>query len=161
MIALLLAGGIYGMLGFMELLPAKFNILAPAQKVTQSDQDAQLDEMLGTEDMTTPAPATPAVDENPQDAVLRDVQGYILPNGIALKQYIEFRHPTMVDLITWTVSNAVDPDTYSVMVKVPPEQAQGFKTSYRFNYNAISKSLEPTTSDARNLLDSISAPAGR
>ena len=60
-----------------------------------------------------------------------------------------------MDLITWDISTAVDPDNYSVLVKVPPENPQSFKISYRFNYNAVTKALDPTISDAKNLLDSV------
>ena len=54
----------------------------------------------------------------------------------------------------WSISTAVDPDNYSVMVKVPPENPQSFKISYRFNYNTETKALEPTISDSKNLLQS-------
>lgn len=166
LIALLLAGVIYGMLGFMELIPAKFNILAPKEEVATAEQEAQLDEMLGPSDMPATAATTDGADQtvapqNTQDIVLQEVQNYMLANGYSLKQYIELKHPTMVDAITWTISSAVDPDTYSVLVKVPPENPQSFKTSYRFNYNAVSRTLEPTISDARNLLNSVNQPLPR
>lgn len=159
LITLLLAGVIYGMLGFMELIPAKFNILASKEETAQAEQDAQLNEMLGADttgdsmNNVSAQPQAPAMAQ--QDVVMKEAQDYMLPNGYSLKQYIEYKHPKMVGLITWTISNAVDPDTYSVLVKVPPENPQSFKISYRFNYNAVSRTLEPTTSDARNLLDSI------
>ncbi|MBR4682403.1 MAG: hypothetical protein IKP06_03775 [Elusimicrobiaceae bacterium] len=159
LITLLLAGVIYGMLGFMELIPAKFNILASKEETVQAEQEAQLNEMLGTDsggDSMNNVSAQPQdTGMAQQDAVMKEAQDYLLSNGYSLKQYIEYRHPKMVGLITWTISNAVDPDTYSVLVKVPPENPQSFKISYRFNYNAVSRTLEPTTSDARNLLDSI------
>lgn len=166
LIALLLAGVIYGLLGFMELIPARFNILAPSQETAATEQEAQLNEMLGPtelEDSAAPtayeqtaAAALPQdTQQTQQDIVLKEVQEYMLTNGYTLKQFIESKHPAMVDLITWNISNAVEPDTYSILVKVPPENRQSFKLSYRFNYNAISRALEPTTSDARNLLSSI------
>lgn len=169
LIALLLAGVIYGMLGFMQLIPAKFNILASSEQTAEAEQQAQLDEMLDPSDPAaqeaTPIslqdPAASQAQPSQQDIVLKEVQDYMLANGYTLKQYIEFKHPSMVDLITWNISNAVDPDTYSVLVKVPPENPQSFKTSYRFNYNAVSRALEPTISDARNLLNSVNQSMGR
>ncbi|MCQ2411165.1 MAG: hypothetical protein MJ053_06890, partial [Elusimicrobiaceae bacterium] len=178
LIALLLAAVIYAMLGVMDLIPAKFNIFN-SQATAETEQQAQLNEVLPiaqpeestmnalpgnlptvtVEDTTAPADAT--LPPTTQDAVLSEVQNYRLANGYTLKQYIEKKHPAMVDLITWSISNAVDPDNYSVLAKVPPENPQSFKISYRFNYNAVTKTLEPTISDARNLLESVNQPAGR
>lgn len=81
-------------------------------------------------------------------------------NGYTLQQYIEARHPAAKGLITWDISTAVDPDNYSILVKVPPENPQSFKISYRFNYNTVTKALDPTISDAKNLLDSVSQSMG-
>ena len=77
-------------------------------------------------------------------------------NGYTLQEFIEAKHPAAKDLITWDISTAVDPDNYSILVKVPPENPQSFKISYRFNYNTVTKALDPTISDAKNLLDSVS-----
>ncbi|WP_428075958.1 hypothetical protein [Candidatus Avelusimicrobium luingense] len=161
--ALLLAAIIYGMLAFMNLIPQQFNVFAKKQAAeVAQQQDAQINEMLGTdEQLPTPVNAeeqTPVTEQqNPQDAVLTEVKNYVLPNGKTLQAFIEAKHPAAVNLITWDISTAVDPDNYSVLVKVPPENPQSFKISYRFNYNAVTKALDPTISDAKNLLDSAAA----
>lgn len=159
-VAVVLAALIYVMLAFMNLIPAQFNLLAdkqqPAQTVTQS---AEMDEMLGNQPQQA-APvnvAQPAA--NPLDTVLSDVKNYPLMNGYTLQQFIEAKHPAAKNLITWDISTAVDPDNYSILVKVPPENPQSFKISYRFNYNAVTKALDPTISDAKNLLDSANQGA--
>ena len=156
LVTLLLAALIYVMLAFMNLIPAQFNLLAdkhqPAQTVTQS---AEMDEMLGNQPQQ-PAPVTTTAQPapNPLDTVLNEVKNYRLMNGYTLQQFIEAKHPAAKNLITWDISTAVDPDNYSILVKVPPENPQSFKISYRFNYNAVSQALDPTISDAKNLLDS-------
>ena len=149
----------------MEIIPPQFNLLHKIQAVANaSQQDSRLNEMLGpTEGSAEPA-AQPAQEEaapvtTSQEAVLEEVQNYLLPNGAPLKSFIEMKHPEAVPLITWEISTAVDPDNYSILVKVPPENPQSFKISYRFNYNAVTKVLDPTISDAKNLLDSAAAPA--
>lgn len=157
LVALVLAAAIYAMLGLMNLLPASVNVFANKQQAEAQqteDFNAQMDEILGSQPAQTPESA-PAPAADPTQAVLADVQNYPLANGYTLKQYIEARHPASVDLITWDISTAVDPDNYSVLVKVPPENPQSFKISYRFNYNAVTKALDPTISDAKNLLDSV------
>lgn len=163
LIALLLAGIIYGMLGFMNLIPAQFNVFAKKQAAQEAaQQEAQLNEMLDESAPAIPAEADAQTGEDPaaqdpQNFVLEEVKNYVLPNGMTLKSFIEAKHPTAVAMITWDISTAVDPDNYSVLVKVPPENPQSFKTSYRFNYNAVTKALDPTISDAKNLLDSAAA----
>lgn len=157
--ALLLAAIIYGMLAFMNLIPQQFNVFAKKQAAeVAQQQDAQINEMLGTEEQlpmpTDAEEPTPATEQDPQAAILTEVKNYMLPNGQTLQAFIEAKHPAAVDLITWDISTAVDPDNYSVLVKVPPENPQSFKISYRFNYNAVTKALDPTISDAKNLLDS-------
>lgn len=157
LVALVLAAAIYAMLGLMNLLPASVNVFANKQQAEAQqteDFNAQMDEILGSQPAQTPE-AAPAPAADPTQAVLADVQNYPLANGYTLKQYIESRHPASVDLITWDISTAVDLDNYSVLVKVPPENPQSFKISYRFNYNAVTKALDPTISDAKNLLDSV------
>ena len=94
------------------------------------------------------------------DAILTEVKNFRLANGYTLQQFIEAKHPAAKNLITWEISTAVDPDNYSVLVKVPPENPQSFKISYRFNYNTVTKALDPTISDAKNLLDSVAQSMG-
>ena len=97
---------------------------------------------------------------NPMDNILTEVKNYPLQNGYTLQQFIEAKHPAAQNLITWEISTAVDPDNYSVLVKVPPENPQSFKISYRFNYNTVTKALDLTISDAKNLLDSVAQSMG-
>lgn len=153
-VAVILAAIIYVMLAFMNLIPAQFNLLAAKQA---SQQDVQLEEILPNTEPNTPTAesAVPAAPVNPMDSILLEVKNFPLFNGYTLQQFIEAKHLAAKDLITWDISTAVDPDNYSVLVKVPPENPQSFKISYRFNYNTVTKTLDPTISDAKNLLDSI------
>lgn len=163
LVTVVLAALIYVMLAFMNLIPPQFNLLSSEPTAQQvAEQNAQMDEMLGTQAQTAAQPAaqqTPAA--NPMDTVLDEVKNYPLMNGYTLKQFIEAKHPAAKDLITWDISTAVDPDNYSVLVKVPPENPQSFKISYRFNYNTVTKALDPTISDAKNLLDSAAQGAAQ
>ena len=158
LVALVLAALIYGMLAFMNLIPAQFNLLASnkAQAEQMAAQQEQMDEMLSEEPQNVQPEASQTAEVNPMDAALTEVQNYPLVNGFTLKEFIEAKHPAAQNLITWDISTAVDPDNYSVLVKVPPENPQSFKISYRFNYNTVTKALDPTISDAKNLLDSAS-----
>ncbi len=92
------------------------------------------------------------------DAILTEVKNFPMVNGQTLEQLINSRHPAAQNLIEWTITTAVEPDNYSILVKVPPENPQSFKIPYRFNYNTVTKTLEPTISDSKNLLDSLKAP---
>ena len=140
---------IYAGLAYLQLLPNSINFINPKQARTQQEQTEQMNEMLPA------APAPQAVPQvNPTDAVLSEVKNYTLPNGMTLEQLIAARHPNAGAMMEWSISTAVDPDNYSVMVKVPPENPQSFKLSYRFNYNTGTKTLEPTISDSKNLLQS-------
>ncbi len=139
---------LYVLLAFMNLLPASLNILSKeeaAPTAATQQPTAQMEEML------------PQGNEAPlstTDAILEEVKQYALPNGYTLQAFIEARHPSIApDLIKWDISSAVEPDNYSVLAKVPPETPQSFKISYRFNYNTVTKALDPTISDAKNLLE--------
>ncbi len=163
LVALILAALIYGMLAFMNLIPAQFNLLASnkAQAEQMAARQDQMNEMLYDEPQTVEPTTLPQQQAavNPMDAALAEVQSYPLVNGFTLKEFIEAKHPAAQALITWDISTAVDPDNYSVLVKVPPENPQSFKISYRFNYNTVTKALDPTISDAKNLLDSANQGA--
>ncbi len=149
-----IAGIIYAMLAFMNLIPAQFNMFAT--QTNAAEQNVQLEEMLGPTDQMAPeASAQAAASVNPMESILSEVKNYPLANGYTLQQFIEAKHPAAQNLITWDISTAVDPDNYSILVKVPPENPQSFKISYRFNYNTVTKALDPTISDAKNLLDSV------
>lgn len=98
-------------------------------------------------------PLQPAA--NPLDPILLEVQNFPMINGQTLQQVINARHPAAQNLIEWNITTAVEPDNYSILVKVPPENPQSFKISYRFNYNTVTKTLDPTISDSKNLMDSL------
>lgn len=142
---------LYALLAFMHLLPNSLNIFSKSAPVETSIAATQMEEILPTQQT--------AEDENAAlQSVLEEVKNYTLPNGYTLQAFIEEKHPAVSpDLITWDISAAVEPDTYAVLTKVPPENPQSFKMSYRFNYNAVTKTLDPTISDAKNLLDSASS----
>ena len=152
--ALLLAA-IYALLGFLHIIPAQFNVFASDKAAAEQPSDEMLapqEELVLSDDGSSFVQKP-----NPMTEVLEEVKSYTLPNGYTLKDFIDAKHPATRDLITWEIATAVDPDNYSVLVKVPPENPQSFKISYRFNYNAVTKTLEPTISDAKNLLDSASS----
>ena len=160
LVTILLIAVLYALLAFLHILPAQFNIFSSDKAVAeqQAQQNAQLEEMLAPEEAVTDIQPTEEIETStestdPAEAVLEEVKAYSLPNGYTLKDFIENKHASVKDLITWEISTAIDPDNYSVLVKVPPENPQSFKISYRFNYNAVTKTLEPTISDAKNLLD--------
>ncbi len=157
LVTLLLAAGIYVMLAFMNLIPPQFNLLSSEQNTVQpAEQNAQMEEMLGEQQQPLPAMTDQQpMNINPLETTLAEVKNFPLMNGYTLQQFIEAKHPAAKDLITWDISTAVDPDNYSILVKVPPENPQSFKISYRFNYNTVTKALDPTISDAKNLLDSV------
>jgi len=171
LIAIVLAGVLYAGLAFMNLLPPSMNFLSNKKAAAkQQAQTAQVEAMLGSDEnvnmpsttpVSTPVETTEAAAQTPADpmqAVLTAVQNYPLSNGYTLKEFIESKHATAANLITWDVSTAVEPDNYSILVKIPPENPQSFKISYRFNYNTVTQALEPTISDAKNLLDSVNQP---
>lgn len=150
---------LYALLAFMHAIPDSINFLSKPAEAKAPAPVAQMEEML-------PSASATAAENNSLENVLEEVKNYTLPNGYTLQSFIEEKHPGVSpDLITWDVSAAVEPDNYSVLAKVPPENPQSFKMSYRFNYNAVTKTLDPTISDAKNLLDSAnsnssSLPAG-
>lgn len=146
---LVLIGAIYAGVAYLQLIPDNINFINPKPAVSDQTQD-QLNEMLPAD------PVQPAAAQvSPTDRVLAEVKNYALPNGMTLEQLIVSRHPNAANMIEWTISSAVDPDNYSVMAKVPPENPQSFKISYRFNYNTVTRALEPTISDSKNLLMSV------
>ena len=158
LVAVILAALIYVMLAFMNLIPPQFNLISSADQTAAqtAEQNAQMEEMLGNQPEEQPyTEGSVPTAVNPMEATLAEVKNYPLMNGYTLEQFIVAKHPAAKDLITWDISTAVDPDNYSILVKVPPENPQSFKISYRFNYNTVTKALDPTISDAKNLLDSI------
>ena len=149
--AVIIVAVVYVMLAYLEIIPASFNIFK--QKASAQETNPTTAEMLGDLPQENVEDIVSQMD--PTVAVLNEVKALPLSNGQTLQQLIESRHPAAVSMIDWSITNAVEPDNYSVLVKVPPENPQSFKISYRFNYNALTHELEPTISDSRNLLDSI------
>ena len=149
LIAILVLIIAYVVLAFLHVLPSSINLLAGKSQTAVAADNQQTQDLLDQEQ--APAqPATPSLSEQAQEKV----KNFPLPNGYTLKGFIESKYPTIsADLITWETTEAVEPDNYSVTVKVPPENPQNFKTVYRFNYNMQSGMLDPTVSDAKNLLD--------
>lgn len=171
LVTLVIIGLIYFMLAYLEILPENINFLKSKPAATQTlPSDNSMDEMLN------PAPALPAqpaaqepfgapvnaseTESQPsaEEMILSEVQNYPMVNGQTLQQLINSRHPAAQAAITWDITTAVEPDNYSVLVRVPPENPQSFKISYRFNYNTVSKTLDPTISDSKNLLESLRKP---
>ena len=162
LIALLLFAVLYALMAFLHLIPQQYNIFSSktAVEAQQVEQNAQLEEMLAPQDVNSPE-SDGAIEQEPSQTpddamsvILEEVKAYPLQNGYTLKDFIDAKHPAVQEMITWEAATALDPDNYSILVKVPPENPQSFKISYRFNYNAVTKALEPTISDAKNLLDS-------
>lgn len=162
---------IYVMLAYLELLPSGLNFIkSSANQEEVLAQDEQMDELLGQTGTTAQPMQLPAgvdsqiapqpmqMQTNPMDAMLTRVKNLPMVNGQTLQQLINSRHPAAQGMIEWNITTAVEPDNYSVLVKVPPENPQSFKISYRFNYNAVTGALDPTISDSKNLLDSLRAP---
>ncbi len=154
LVGLLLLIILYVALGFMNLLPQSMNIFskkqaAPAPAITQEilqDNNNEPGDDFGLEEYEE--------EDSLNGEILSSVQNFALPNDMTLKQLVQSKHPTISEnLISWEVADAIDPDNYAITIKVPPENPQNFKTVYRFNYNADNGLLEPTISDAKNLLD--------
>lgn len=180
LVSVVIAAIIYVMLAYLEILPAQFNFLkkGATAELIKAEQ-AQLNEMLGApadplqqlpqdsfgatqplqlpEDVQTVLDPQAVAPVNPLDHVLNEVKNYTLSNGQTLQQLINAKHPAMQEMIEWNITTAVEPQNYSILVKVPPENPQSFKISYRFNYNTENKALDPTISDSKNLLDSVNA----
>lgn len=150
---LVLIGAIYAGVAYLQLIPDNMNFINPKPAVPTAEQQAQMEEMLPTAPQQPAQAAAPQI--SPTDQILTEVKNYAMPNGMTLEQLIVSRHPNSGNMIEWTISSAVDPDNYSIMAKVPPENPQSFKISYRFNYNTVTKALEPTISDSKNLLTSV------
>lgn len=153
--SLLILAVIYLMLAFMDIIPSQYNLLKDANSAAQQQQAEQLNEMLDQNDTYQPSAQQPEQAADPKTAVITEVQNIVLANGQTLKELVEAHHPSLVNMIEWDAITAVEPDNYSVLIKVPPENPQSFRISYRFNYNTVTQELTPTISDAKNLLDSV------
>ena len=152
LIALLLAIVAYVALAFTHVLPDAANVLSKkaAVKQQQPAQEELLQTAQPTEEVTVQEPPQPSAEQQ----ALERVQNFPLPNHYALKAFIESKHAGISpELIEWEAAPAVEADNFSIIVRVPPENPQNFKMVYRFNYNTQTGLLEPTVSDAKNLLD--------
>jgi len=159
LVSIVFIGLIYLMLAYLELMPNQLNVLKSKQNVAADVQNNSINEMLPSdEDMQQESvdgeDAESAISEE-NELLLTQVKNYALTNGDTLESFINSRYPEQADMIEWSLTTAVEPDNYSVLIKIPPENPQSFKISYRFNYNAVTNELEPTTSDSKNLLDSV------
>jgi len=172
---LMVVGGIllvvvaYVALAFLNILPQKLNLLskkeAPAAVATTKAPKVSQPAPATNVSQPTPKVTEPSVTEEPEtaqqpslDNILAEVKQFSLSNGQPLQQLIESQHAAVSpEAITWDISTAVEPDNYSILVKVPLGNPQDDKKAYRFNYNAVTKTLDPTISDAKNLLDSINS----
>ena len=158
LVAVILMVVIYFMMAYLGLVSPKYNLLKSdtnAEETQTADDDSQLSAVAGQGNQFGSLSDRGNGEEDQMTTALTEVRNYVLLNGETLEQLINSRHPAAVDSIEWNITNAVEPDNYSILVKVPPENAQSFKISYRFNYNMITKDLEPTISDSKNLLDSV------
>lgn len=160
-LSVLFLGIIFIMLAFLDLVPQEINPLKMGNAPVETMQGAEVSELLELQEPEPqPEQEVTQPEQEPADTpLLSQVKNHVLPNGQTLEQLINSRHPEQVNMIEWTLNTAVEPDNYSVLVKVPPENPQSFKISYRFNYNAVTNELEPTISDSKNLLDSV-VPTG-
>ena len=154
LVGLLLIAGIYFVLAFTNMLPAKLNVLGSKKEApvaAAAATSAAMNELLPD---TTTATA-PAVNLPSEEEVVAKIQQYMLPNGKTLKEFIEQKHANMrAEAITWKASVAPAPaeNEFSVMITVPPADAQSFKIPYRFTYNFVTNALTPTISDSKNLM---------
>ena len=89
------------------------------------------------------------------DAVIEQVRGYTFPDGTTLEDRIQNIHGNVSDQIEWSLFPTEEKGIYSIAVKIPQNQnGQGF--SYRFNYDFDGNKLDPTTSEAKNIMENYS-----
>ena len=157
LVALLAAMVLYVLLGLVQMLPSSINIFANKEIELPATEQAS-EEFFPVEETSSSSYETDTQGgEISQDEVLSRVQNFNLPNGLTLKEVIEAKHSNISpDLITWEVAEAVEENSYVVTVKVPPENPQGYKTVYRYDYDMQTDMLNPTVSEAKNLLDQVS-----
>ena len=160
LIGFLLLIVLYVALGILNLLPQSVNLFSKKQAAAAAPV---ANELLQENSQAFPEEEEEeeySVEAEEMGQVLSDVQNISLSNGFTLKEFVESKHAAISkDLISWEVADAVEPDNYSITVKIPPENPQNFKTVYRFNYNMENGLLEPTISDAKNLLDQAEGQA--
>lgn len=90
---------------------------------------------------------------NPEDDILPQVKAYAFADGATLEQRIKNSNSNLEGELEWSIFPTEDLNVYSVAVKMPANK-EGQSFSYRFNYNADSGVLTPTTSEAKNIIES-------
>jgi hypothetical protein len=113
-----------------------------------------------TEAPAAPASAAPAVSaaddamekEAAAQRIISAVKNYLLYDGHTLEEKVNAVHSTVIDRIQWAADPSVDPEYYSVAVRLPPNQ-DGYSLTYRFNYNIKTRTLTPSTSESNNLMN--------
>ncbi len=89
------------------------------------------------------------------EAVIGQVRKYAFPDGTTLEDRIQNIHGNISDQIEWSLFPTEENGIYSIAVKIPQNQdGQGF--SYRFNYDFDNNKLDPTTSEAKNIMENYS-----
>jgi len=157
LVTLLLLIILYVALGMVNMLPESINLFS--QKETPATTSTS-EELLEDPSQDEFSYENESAQLGETDRVLNDVQNLSLSNGFTLREFVEAKHAAISkDLISWEVTDSVEPENYSITIKIPPENPQNFKTVYRFNYNMENGLLEPTISDAKNLLDQAEGQA--
>ncbi len=118
-----------------------------------------------TPDLQMPAASDePAAEEEDPaklmaDNIIRTAKNYTFADASTLEAKIRAAHRNNADLIQWSAEPAVDPASYSIAVKLPPNN-EGYSLTYRFNYNTSDGTLMPTTSESNNIM-SYTVPAAQ
>ncbi len=83
-----------------------------------------------------------------------EVKNHKLPTGLNLEETIINKHMKNKDKIAWQIQESVENNIYSIFVRVPPDNVnQTFATVYSLNYDAGTKVLTATNSEAKNLVE--------
>lgn len=100
--------------------------------------------------ITEATPITPTA----ETTVEYEVKNHKFPTGLNLEETIINKHMKNKDKIVWQVQESVEENVYSVFVRVPPDNVnQTFATIYSLNYDAGTKVLTATNSEAKNLIE--------
>jgi len=156
---------IFGLMiaAFFGIVPEKYS---PAHKVIYSLQSAKTGKTTANAEIMEPETIEqeramimeqPIMQEensvNPVNDILPQVKAYAFADGATLEQRIKNSNPNLEGELEWSIFPTEDMNVYSIAVKVPSNK-EGQSFSYRFNYNADSGVLTPTTSEAKNIIES-------
>ena len=156
---------IFGLMiaAFFGIVPEKYS---PAHKVIYSLQSAKTGKTTANAEIMEPETIEqeramimeqPLMQEensvNPEDDILPQVKAYAFADGATLEQRIKNSNSNLEGELEWSIFPTEDLNVYSVAVKMPANK-EGQSFSYRFNYNADSGVLTPTTSEAKNIIES-------